>query len=394
MRHTAYPGYVTAIDWLIVAFTALLAFYGYLQGFIVGALSLLGFAIGAFVGARVGPLLLPAGSHSQYAPLFGLLGALLAGGVLASGFEGVAVRARSILRLPGLRTIDGLLGAALTACIGLGIAWIVGSVAIETTGSPSLRNNLQSSAILKELDRLLPPSGPILHALSRFDPLPAVNGPAANVPAPTRGILAAAGVRAARASVVRLLGTACGLGIEGSGWVAAPGLVVTNAHVVAGESDTVAQVGGYPPDLPATIVAFDAHDDIAVLRVPGLNARPLALASSARSGTSAAILGYPQDGPFNAQPGRIGPTEPIHTDDAYGDGPIVRSITPLRGLVRPGNSGGPLVDSAGRVLATVFAAITGGPGHGGFAIPNALVRTELAAAQTARHAIVTNRCAA
>jgi S1-C subfamily serine protease len=385
---------VTAIDWLIVAFTALLAFYGYLQGFIVGALSLLGFAIGAFVGARLGPLLLPAGSHSQYAPLFGLLGALLAGGVLASGFEGVGVRARSILRLPGLRTIDGLLGAALTACIGLGIAWIVGAVALESTGSSGLRSGLERSAILSELDQLLPPSGPILHALARFDPLPAVNGPAANVPAPTRGILAAAGVRAARSSVVRLLGTACGLGIEGSGWVAAPDLVVTNAHVVAGESDTVVQVGGDPPDLPATIVAFDAHDDIAVLRVPGLSARPLALASSVRSGTSAAILGYPQDGPFNAQPGRLGPTEPIHTDDAYGDGPIVRSITPLRGLVRPGNSGGPLVDSSGRVLATVFAAITGGAGQGGFAIPNTLVRTELAAAQRARHGIVTNRCAA
>src|ERR1700722_1376952 len=147
---------VTVIDWLIVVFTALLAFYGYLQGFIVGALSLVGFALGAFVGARLGPLLLPAGSHSHYAPLFGLLGALLAGGVLASGLEGVGLRARGILRLPGLRTIDGLLGAALTACIGLGIAWIIGSVAVETTGSPSLRDKLEGSAILKELDQLLP----------------------------------------------------------------------------------------------------------------------------------------------------------------------------------------------------------------------------------------------
>ncbi len=125
---------VTAIDWLIVAFTALLAFYGYLQGFIVGVLSLLGFALGAFLGTRLGPLLLPGGSHSQYAPLFGLIGALLAGGMLASGFEGIGVHARSALRIPGLRTVDGLLGGLLTACVGLGIAWIVGAVALRLLG--------------------------------------------------------------------------------------------------------------------------------------------------------------------------------------------------------------------------------------------------------------------
>ncbi len=227
---------MTAVDWLIVAFAALLAVYGFLQGFIVGALSLAGFACGAFVGARVGLLLLPGGSHSHYAPLFGLLGALLAGGVLASGLEGLGVRARGILRLPGLRAADGLLGATLTACVGLGIAWIVGAFAVQSASSPELREDFQRSAILSELNQLLPPSGPILNALARFDPLPSVRGPEADVPAPTRGILAARGVRAASASVVMVSGDACGLGIEGSGWIAAPGLVVTNAHVVAGES--------------------------------------------------------------------------------------------------------------------------------------------------------------
>src|SRR5438270_11560535 len=170
---------MTAVDWLIVAFCLLLAFYGYLQGFIVGALSLVGFGLGAFVGTRLGPLLLPGGSHSDYAPLFGLLGALLAGGVLASGFEGLGLHARSALRLPGLRKVDGLLGAALTACVGLGIAWIVGAVAYESTGSQPLRRDIARSAILRELNELLPPSGAILHALARFDPLPAVRGPTA-----------------------------------------------------------------------------------------------------------------------------------------------------------------------------------------------------------------------
>ncbi len=387
---------MTAIDWLIVAFTALLAFYGYMQGFIVGALSLAGFALGAFLGTRLGPLLLPSGSRSQYAPLFGLVGALLAGGVLASGFEGVGLHARSALRLPGLRAVDGLLGAAFTACVGLGIAWIVGAVALQSAGSQPLRKDIQRSAILSELDQLLPPSGPILNALARFDPLPSVRGPAADVPAPTRGILAAPGVRAARASVVRVVGSACGLGIEGSGWVAGPGLVVTNAHVVAGESDTVVQSSGRPSGLTARAVVFDPHDDIAVLRLSGLTAPALRLASDPRPGTAAAILGYPRDGPFDAEPGRVGQTQRVTTDDAYGNGPIVRVIASLRGRVRPGNSGGPMVDAAGRVVATVFAAITGGgsgSGGGGFAVPNSLVRAQLAVARSRAGAVGTGPCA-
>jgi len=384
---------VTTLDWLIAAFTAGLALYGYLQGFIVGALSLGGFALGAFLGARLGPLLLPDGAHSQYAPLFGLLGALLAGGVLASGFEGVGVRARAVLRLPGLRAIDGLFGAALTACVGLGVAWIVGAVALQSSGSVQLRQDIQRSAILSELNQLLPPSGPILHALARFDPLPSVHGPAANVPAPTRGILAAPAVLASEPSVVRVLGTACGLGIEGSGWVAAPGLVVTNAHVVAGEADTRVEVRGVPPDLPAEAVEFDTRDDIAVLRVPGLAEPPLTIAPDPRPGTAAAILGYPLDGPFDAEPGRIGQTQLVRTQDAYGMGNILRSITPLRGRVRPGNSGGPMVDAAGQVVATVFAAVTGGGSSGGFAVPNALVAKQVAAAQSGAGAVSTGPCA-
>jgi S1-C subfamily serine protease len=385
---------MTTVDWLIVAFTVLLALYGYLQGFIVGMLSLAGFALGAFLGTRLGPLVLPSGSHSQYAPLFGLVGALLAGGVLASGFEGIGVRARSALRLPGLRAIDGLLGAAFTACVGLGIAWIVGAVALQSAGSQPLRRDIQRSAILRELDELLPPSGPILNVLARFDPLPSVHGPAADVPAPTRGILAAPGVRAARPSVVRVVGSACGLGIEGSGWAAGDALVVTNAHVVAGESDTVVQIAGNPPGLTARVVVFDPHDDIAVLRVSGLHARALALSSDPKSGTAAAILGYPLDGPFDAEPGRLGQTQRVSTDDAYGNGPVLRSITSLRARVRPGNSGGPMVDASGQVVAMVFAAITGpGSGRGGFAVPNAVVAQQLALARSRSGAVSTGACA-
>jgi S1-C subfamily serine protease len=382
------------VDWLIVAFTVLLALYGFMQGFVVGVLSLGGFAVGAFLGTRLGPLLLPSGSRSPYGPLFGLVGALIVGGVLATGFEGVGMRVRSAMRVPPLRKVDGALGGLLTGCVGLGIAWIVGAVALQATGSPTLRNDIRGSVILRQLDQLLPPSGPILHALAHIDPLPSVRGPAADVPAPPRGIAAAGGVKEAAKSVVKVLGTACGLGIEGSGWVAGPGLVVTNAHVVAGESDTTVQVDGNPPGLNADVIDFDPHDDIAVLRVAGLHTPALRLAADPRPGTPAAILGYPLDGFFDVEPGRIGQTEIVSTEDAYGNGPVLRSITALRGRVRPGNSGGPMVDAAGQVVATVFAAITGSPsGEGGFAVPNALVRKQLAAARSHVHSVSTGPCA-
>ncbi|HUA03591.1 MAG TPA: MarP family serine protease [Solirubrobacteraceae bacterium] len=385
---------MTEVDWLIVAFTVLLALYGYAQGFIVGALSLLGFGVGAFLGSHLAPLVLPDGSHSQYAPLFGLLGALLAGAVLASGLQGLGARARMFLRLPGLRMVDGVFGAVLTASVALGIAWIVGAVALQSANSPVLRSDIQRSAILKELNGLLPPSGPFLHALARIDPLPSVRGPEADVPPPTRGILATRGVRNAGRSVVKVLGTACGLGIEGSGWVAAPDIVVTNAHVVAGESDTTVQVGGNPPGLDAQVIDFDPHDDIAILRVPGLDEPPLKLDSNPQAGTAAAILGYPLDGTFDSEPGRIGQTETVNTEDAYGNGPVSRSITALRGRVRPGNSGGPMIDKAGQVVATVFAAITGSQtNEGGFAVPNTLVAKELSDSASRTHAVSTQACA-
>jgi S1-C subfamily serine protease len=384
---------VTGLDWVIVGFTALLAFYGYLQGFIIGGLSLAGFALGAFLGTRLAPLLLTDGSHSPYAPLFGLIGALLVGGVFASGLEGLGSRVRSALRIPYFKQVDGLFGAALTACVGLGIAWIIGAVALDSSTSTPLRDEIQGSTILRALDQLLPPSGPILDALARFDPLPSVRGPEANVANPTRRVLASRGVRAARPSVVRVYGTACGLGVEGSGWVAAPQLVVTNAHVVAGEADTTIQIGGAGAGRHADVVRFDPHDDIAILRVPGLMLRSLAIAPRSPAGTSAAILGYPLDGAFDAEPGRIGQTESVRTQNAYGEGHIQRSITALRGRVRPGNSGGPMVDSSGRVVATVFASITGTPRAGGFAVPNALVQRQLVKARRRRGVVGTGHCA-
>jgi S1-C subfamily serine protease len=371
---------VTGLDWLIVAFAALLALHGFRQGFIVGALSFAGFAAGAFVGTRVGPQLLPQGSSSPYAPAFGLIGALLAGAILASGLEGLGLRLRRSLVIPGLGILDGTLGAALSAVVALGVIWIAAAVAAQAPGGLSLRRDIQRSVILRSLNNLLPPSGPILNALSRLDPLPSVAGPAPDVPPPEPRIAHLPAVHAAEPSVVRVLGTACGLGIEGSGWVARPDEVVTNAHVVAGESDTVVEVGGHPPDLPAHAIAFDPHDDVAVLRVSGLTAPPLPLGPNPPSGASAAIMGYPQDGPFVVRAGRVGPTATVETQDAYGRGPVSRLVTSLRGVVKPGNSGGPMVDAHGRVATTVFAGTTGGGPAGGYGVANSVVASVLAGA--------------
>jgi S1-C subfamily serine protease len=177
-----------------------------------------------------------------------------------------------------------------------------------------------------------------------------------------------------------VLGTACGLGVSGSGWVAGPGIVVTNAHVVAGQDDTVVQARGGGARMNATAIAFNAKNDVAVLRVPGLGMTPLQFASDVTVGGAAAIEGYPLSGPFQVRPARIGQTRVVLSQDAYGNGPVRRRITAFRGRVQPGNSGGPIVDVAGNVAATVFAeSVSGGP-RGGYAVPNDTVRRVLASA--------------
>jgi S1-C subfamily serine protease len=371
---------MTAIDWIIVAFTVLMALWGYSQGLVVGALSLVGFLGGAFLGARIGPLVLAGGAHSPYAPLFALMGAFLIGGILATGLEVLGFQLRRRLG-PTLGLIDGLGGAVLIACAGLVLVWVAGAVALQTPGATDLRRAIQRSSILRALNQTLPPSGPLLNALARFDPFPQIAGPQPDVPPPSSKIARDPQVRAAGRSVVRVLGTACGLGIEGSGWIAPGGLVDTNAHVVAGEDDTTVQQQGTGPHLDAQPVWFDPHNDIALLRVPALADAPsLSLDVNAPPGTSAAILGFPENGPYDVEPGRLGRTTTVRTEDAYGRGPVERRITSLRGRVRSGNSGGPMVDGRGRVVTTIFAAIVGSGPRSGFGVPDSVVRDALARA--------------
>jgi S1-C subfamily serine protease len=386
------PRGLTGLDWLIVAFTVLMATVGWRQGFIAGVLALGGFLAGAFVGSRLAPAVLSGGSSSPYAPLFALAGAIIGGALLAGVLETAGVALRMSLRVSGLAAIDGFLGAVLSALVGLGLVWLAGIVALQTPGATQLRQDIQRSLILRRLNTILPPSNQVLGLLARFDPFPRVSGPEAAVPPPPPGIARDPQVAAAGAGTVKVQGTACGLGVEGSGWAARPDLVVTNAHVVAGEGDTVVQVRGIGPRLPATAVAFDPRNDIAVLRVPGLGAPALPLAPEPRSGTPAAILGFPRNGPFVIRPGRLGQTRTVVSQDAYGNGPVQREMTSFRGRVEPGNSGGPMVDGRGRVVTTVFAAATRSRTRGGFGVPNAIVAQLLAQVAPPGQAVSTGPC--
>jgi len=268
---------------------------------------------------------------------------------------------------------------------GLAVVWVLGAVALLLPGQTDLRRGAQGSALLQRLNEVIPPND-LLNALARIDPFPTIAGPAAPVAPPDPRLSNAAGVRRAAPSVVRVLGTACGVGVEGTGWVARPELVVTAAHVVAGQNDTIVQLQT-GSRLPVQVVAFDRRNDIAVLRVSDLALRALPLVD-AKLGAPVAVLGFPENGPFTITPARIGRTSVVLAEDAYGTGPVTRAITSLRGRVRHGDSGAPAVDAQGAVEATIFAARLGS--SGGYGVPADIVRADLNAA---RGPVSTGDCA-
>lgn len=374
-------GVVTGLDWLIIVFALLMGIWGYQQGLIVSAFSLIGFTIGAFLGSRLGPALLPDGSESPYAPATALAGALLIGGIVAVSLESLAHHARRRILGPagrrrGVAIAEALGGALLLLTLGTALVWLFGAVALNTPGANELRGSVQRSAILRALNEAFPPSGDLLNVLNRIDPGGAISGPDPRVAPPDAKIADDPEVRAAEDGVVRVLGTACGLGVEGSGWIARAGLVVTNAHVIAGQEDTTVSFSDDGERHDATPVHYDPSNDLAILRVSGLGGRRLPLAPEVRSGTAGAVLGFPENGPFTISPVRVGATETVISEDSYGRGSIERQLTSLRGEIRSGNSGGPAVDGKGRVLTTVFASTTGGR-QGGYGIPNEIVEDSL-----------------
>jgi uncharacterized membrane protein required for colicin V production len=363
---------VSTADWVVIAVVALAGLYGVAAGFLRGAFSLAGFALGAYLGARLAPLILSEGS--PYVPVVALSGAVLLG-MLGRGVAALLAGAlrTSLGVIPGIRLLDRFAGLVLGLVAGVFLCWAVGAVLLYLPGETDLRRSVQRSTILSEINDVFPPER-LLEELERVDPIGVFLGPPAIVPPPDQGIAKDADVVRASRSVVRVTGIACGLGVEGSGWVARRGLVVTNAHVVAGVSRPRVDTDGGEA-FGASVVAFDVENDLAVLRVPGLGARALPLAAPDR-GAAVALVGYPRNGPLARTPGRLGGTAAVISRDAYGRGPVQRQVTTIRGAVEPGSSGGPGIDGQGRVRTTVFARRP--RETGGYGIPADLVRNTLA----------------
>src|SRR6476659_5168320 len=349
---------MTKVDLIAIGFVALTAFIGWKKGLLASALSVTGIVLGAWLGSRIAPALLQGGRSSPYTPLAALAGAAVGAILLETLGTLAGTSLRSRIRRPRLTTFDSFGGLALGALAGLAIVWVLGAVALLLPGQADLRHGAQRSAVLRRLNEVVSPEK-VLNALARIDPFPAITGPAAPVTPPDPRLARAYGVRSAAPSVVRVLGTACGVGVEGTGWAARTDLVVTAAHVVAGQDDTVVELQS-GARLPAQARAFDTRHDIAVLHVDNLGLRPLPRARP-RSGAAVAVLGYPENGPFTATPARVGRTSFVLAEDAYGRGPVTRAITSLGGRVRHRHFGAPAVDAAGAGEATVFA---GPPAHG------------------------------
>jgi len=357
---------VTRVDWIALVIAGLSALSGLRRGLIATALSLAGISAGAVLGGRLAPHFLHGGSTSPYTPLAALAGAVVGAMVVQTiaSLVGASLR-KALFVLPPLRMLDSLGGLLAGLALGLVFVWVAAAVVLQLPGRPRFRDDVLQSKIVQQLNRIAPPRT-VLRALARVDPFPSISGPAPPSKPPDDRALASASVRSARPSVVRITATACGFGVEGSGWVARPHVVVTAAHVVAGASGIRAQ--GHA----ARALVVDRSADVAILRVPGLRAPALPLADP-QVGDSIAILGYPENGPFDARPARVGATADVLVKGA------LREVTALSGLVRHGNSGGPGVDALGRVELTIFAARLGA--EGGYGIPSAVVRRDLARAQ-------------
>lgn len=368
---------MSALDWLLVAWVAVWALLGAARGMTEQVLSLAGLAAGAAAGSRVAPLLLPDGRESLWLPLVALATAI-AGAIIAQWLLlRLAAPLRRLVGRHPLRAADQAGGLVVGAGIGLALAWLAGAVALYQPGdrAAGIRDQVQGSSILSAALRALPPDE-VLGALARIDPFPLIPLPAAALPPPDASVLADPVALRARGAVVQIRGRACGLVKQGSGWVAADGLVATNAHVIAGEDDTrVIAPGGAA--LAAQPVYVDARNDVALLRVPGLDLRPLRLGDAPDAAESVVLMGYPNGGPLVAEAATAAPPRTVIAPGADGRDPGPRSVVVTRGTLGPGSSGGPVVGRDGQVTAMIFGGSE--DGASGAAVPPAPIRRALRA---------------
>jgi S1-C subfamily serine protease len=343
------------LDLILLGLIVLFAVSGYRQGFIVGLLSFVGFVGGGVCGALIAPPI----ARTVIAFLAATLGQLLASSL------GAVIRNR--VTGNNARAADAAGGAIVSVVSLLVVAWFIGS-AVSNSPFSGLRGQVANSEVLRGVDDVMPDA--VDGWFSSFrgfvakTEFPQVFGglggeSLVNVPPPDTSVLTTPELRAARRSIVKIVGTApsCQRRIEGSGFVYAPERVMTNAHVVAGVRDgpTVYVMGG--AHYRARVVVYNPRRDIAVLEVPGLDQRPLAFNPSAKSRDNAVVAGFPRGHPgFVAVAARVRTRQFAKGPDIYHAGQVKREIYAIRGIVEPGNSGGPLLASDGTVYGVIFAA--------------------------------------
>jgi S1-C subfamily serine protease len=379
------------VDWLLIALALVVAYTGWVHGFLVGLLSFIGFVGGAIAGFLLVPVLLgglePSLGVSVLAALIVLAIASLGQGLLA--WTGGWVRSR-VSSEPAHRA-DALAGAVL-AVVGLLIgAWAVG-LAISSSAIPYASAAVRESKILKVVDGAVPVSPDGLRqafesvvAAGRYPEVvaPWVPEPIRDVGAPTAALGNDPEIRAAARSVVKVIGRAesCERVIEGTGFVVAAERVMTNAHVVAGVVAPIVTAPDAEP-LESRVVHFDPRSDVAVLAVPGLESAALEFRDDAAVGADAAVLGYPGNGPLRREPVRIRGEHALLGRDIYDDDAVNRDVLSIRGEIQPGNSGGPLVADDGLVYGVVFAASLTDPDTGYALAPSEVSQALEAAAET------------
>jgi S1-C subfamily serine protease len=355
------------IDWVLVVLVLAYALSGYWQGFITGAFATGGLLLGGLLGVWLAPKALGDAAPSVWVSLGALFIVILAASLGQGVLQYAGAKMRDRIPWQPVRFVDAVGGAALSAAAVLLVAWALG-VAVSGSRISGLSNAVRDSTLLAKVNGVMPPSASGL--LDRFNTVVGTSFfPRYLEPfAPERIVRVGAGperlrkdpdvLRAAQ-SVFKVHGTnSCGRGVEGSGFLYAPGYLMTNAHVVAGVSRPTVQIGagGDSAEAAGKVVLYDPGADVAVIEFDSGSVAPLSFDTTAGPRDGVAILGYPEDGPFDLEPGRIRTEQRLRSPDIYGNGTVIRSVFSLRGLIRPGNSGGPIVDSDGQVVGVVFAA--------------------------------------
>ena len=354
---------MSKLDWALVIVTALVAISGYIEGFVLGACATLGLLGGAAIGVWGVPRVLDNFTPSvsvSFAALV-LVVVLASIGRTLGAILGSKLRNRVSWR--PVKFLDALGGAALAAVSVLIVSWVLG-VAVSGARIPSVTSAVRGSQVLAKVDEVLPSGAD--RALQAFNDVvntdlfprfldPFVPERIREVQPPDSAVARQPQVQQAYTRIAKVTGVAnCSRGLEGSGFVYAPQRIMTNAHVVAGVNSPQVEVNGRKYD--ARVVLFDPLVDIAVLYVPRLNETPLKFDLTGKADAPAVVLGYPENGPFDAEPARIRSEERLRGPDIYGDRTVTREAYSIWASVRPGNSGGPLLSPKGTVYGVVFAA--------------------------------------